>query len=120
VCVFTVFSKHATLYPSTLLHLTALNNIWQRYTTYTDKLLATSWIPTHSLLCTVTMKMAINQEHWRVVTPSVSRGLRNMLIVCINELDFTSEAVKVAQNSCFQSNELLLTSNYNSLSVREP
>lgn len=43
-----------------------------------------------------------------------------MLIVCINELDFTSEAVKVAQNSCFQSNELLLTSNYNSLSVREP
>ena len=38
----------------------------------------------------------------------------------INELDFTPGVVKVALNSCFQSNVLLLTSNYNNLSVCEP
>jgi len=38
----------------------------------------------------------------------------------INELDFTAGVDEVAESSCFQSNELLLTSNYNSLSVREP
>ena len=46
--------------------------------------------------------------------------INTSILLRTNELDFTARVVKVALSSCFQSNEILLTCNYNNLSVCEP
>ena len=94
--------------------------------TQTDKLLATSWILALSSLYSNTEhgnksgKLVSCYAVWKPRTQNYVNPVCINTLLRINELDFTVVVFKVALSSCFQSNELLLKSNYNNTSVCEP